>query len=224
MLLCEYSWAVVTENSSVLEMLESLGKAWEPARKAGVIGPQSVESLNDHASGFIISEWKNLSQGHFVDLGTGAGIPGILLAISLPTSRWVLIDASQRRCKFASVAVDALNLNDRVCVRHMRIGQFARLREARERFDGATARLFGPAAELAECGLPLLKIGAAMVVSVSENTEKQWKQKDLPVKTGCEVVSDWSTPQGNFIAIKRVLSAPETLPRRAAARRRLPLI
>ena len=214
----------MTENNSVLEMLESLAKAWEPARKAGVIGSQSVKSLNDHANGFVISEWKNLPRGHFVDLGTGAGIPGILLAISLPASRWALIDANQRRCKFAAMAVDALNLNSRVCVSHMRIGQFARLREAREQFDGATARLFGPAAELAECGLPLLKIGAAMVVSVSKNTEKQWKQKDLLVKTGCEVVSDWSTPKGSFIAIKRVLPAPEELPRRAAARRRLPLI
>ena len=203
--------------------LDSLEEAWVPAREAGVVGPESVRSLNEHAKGFIIEDWKKQPQKHFIDLGTGAGIPGILLAIALPSSRWTLIDSSYRRCGFATLAVDALNLGDRVCVEHVRAGHLSRSSETREQFDGATARLFGQAPELAECGLPLLRIGATLVVSVSDKTEQLWRQSGLREKTGCKIMSSWSTSVGSFLAVQRMETTPSRLPRSAAARQRAPL-
>ena len=205
-------------------IVRSLEQAWKPARHAGAIGTQSVDSLRDHALGFIINEWRRHEGLHLVDIGTGAGVPGILLSVELPESRWTLIDRSRRRCDYTNRAVQVLKLGDRVSVRHTRAGQFSRSCDGRERFDGATARLFGPVTELAECGLPLLKVGASLVVSVSRATSDQWMNTDLTDKTGCEVASHWTTRHGSFIAIKRIKPPPDALPRRAAARRRSPLL
>ena len=213
-----------------MSVLRRLEVAWTSAREAGVLGPQSAVAFNDHASGFVISDWRipasvggAASPYHFVDIGTGAGVPGILLAMQLPSSHWTLLDANSRRCELAYKAVQAVGIGDRVTVKHARAGQLARSPATREYFDGAVARLFGSAGELAECGLPLIKVGAVMVISVSEITERQWRQVDLLALTGCEVVSSWRTLHGIFMAIRRVSVVPERLPRRTAARQRSPL-
>ena len=173
--------------------------------------------------GFILDEWRSHAGQHFVDVGTGAGVPGILLAIALPESQWTLIDASERRCRIVEKVVREIGLCSRVEVSHVRVGQWSRSQQHREQFDGVTARLFGSAAELAECGLPLLRHKAKLVVSVSDKTERRWRKADVLGTTGCEIVDKWSTPHGSFLAIQRVASVPATLPRRTAARRRSPL-
>lgn len=205
------------------KVLGRLERIWRPAREKGVIGLHSAEELYRHAVGFIPNNWKDQSALQLVDIGTGAGVPGILLALEMPASQWVLVEARQRRCELAESTVLAVGLEDRVQVVHARVEELARSDATREGFDGATARSFGPAAELAECGLPLLRNGMLMVVSVSQETERQWRDTDLLTATGCEVTSSWRTPHGAFIAVKRIEAPPPNLPRRPAARHRSPL-
>lgn len=212
-----------------------LEEAWAGARQAGVLGGHSVETFSRHADGFIIDDWRvvddwrgqksggSRGQKSFVDIGTGAGLPGVLLALKLPSSHWTLVDSSERRCTFASCAVSALGLEDRVSVEHARVEELAYLADYREQFDGAAARMFGAATELAECGLPLLRTGGKLVVSVSARTKQQWLDADILDKVGCVVDSSWRTPEGEFMAIRRVNQTPDRLPRRTAARRRSPL-
>ena len=205
-------------------VFERLERAWEPAREAGALGLRSAVDLSRHTAGFVMDEWKSPpSDRHFIDVGTGAGVPGILLAVQLPRSRWTLVDSSLRRCEFAERAAQALGISDRVVVTHARVEHLARSPVTRERYDGATARLFGPPAELAECALPLLRPGACMVLSVSSATEERWRSADLMTITGCEVARSWRTPQGAFLAVERRAAAPDRLPRRIPARRRSPL-
>ena len=214
------------------EHLETLDAAWAPARESGVLGPQTAGALYRHALGFVPglvalrgleTAWRRSEGLRLVDLGTGAGIPGVLLALELPSSHWTLVDARRRRCELASRAAAAAGLQDRVEVRHARIAALARSPQTREAFDGAVARLFGPVAELAECGLPLVRRGGLLVVSVSSRTRRQWLDADLVATARCEVAGCWSTERGEFLAVKRVGAAPSRLPRRAAARKRAPL-
>jgi len=205
------------------EQLEALDLAWVPAREFGVLGPQTAEALYWHALGFVPDAWRRSEGLRLVDLGTGAGIPGLLLALELPSSRWTLVDARRRRCELASRAAAAAGLQDRVEVRHTRIAALARSPRAREAFDGAVARLFGPVAELAECGLPLVRSGGLLVVSVSSRTRRQWLDANLLTAARCEVAGCWSNERGEFLAVRRVGTAPSRLPRRAAARKRAPL-
>ena len=204
-------------------LVRRLEEAWQPARDAGVLGPAPLRSLHGHACGFILNSWRELPSGSFVDCGAGAGVLGIFLALELPASCWVLVDSSERRCDLALRAVAAVGLEDRVRVEHSDLDDFAHRPRWRERQDGVVARLFGQPAELAECGLPLVRNGAALVVSVSAATRVHWEDLDLLPVTGCEAAEAWATRHGHYLAVRRMRPGPPELPRRRAARRRLPL-
>lgn len=206
------------------DVLRRLDEAWAPARAAGAVGCSPLEALRVHSAGFILDTWRDMPGGEFVDCGAGAGLVGVLLALELPASRWTLVDASERRCDMAMRAVAAAGLVARVVVEHGPVEDIAGRSETRETFDGMVARLFGPASELAECGLPLLRMGGSLVVSVSAQTRRQWEGMPLSARTGCELSGQWSTQHGNFMSITRVGPAPPGLPRRRAARRRGPLM
>lgn len=206
------------------ELLRRLDEAWAPARSAGAVGRSSIDTLRHHSAGFILDAWRDMPGGEFVDCGAGAGLVGVLLALELPASRWTLVDANERRCDMAARAVAAAGLAARIVVEHARLEDVAGRRETRETFDGLVARLFGAASELAECGLPLLRVGGSLVVSVSARTRRQWEGMPLRTRTGCELSAQWSTPHGSFISITRMEPPPPDLPRRWAVRRRRPLL
>ena len=91
-----------------------------------------------------------------VDVGTGGGIPGLVLAIALPESRWVLVDSVQRKCAALQAMASALGLKPRVevvCERAETLGQDAHYRG---RFDLAVARGVAAAPVVAEYLAPLL--------------------------------------------------------------------
>lgn len=201
-----------------------LDRAWAPARQIGAIGSVSTKELRAHARGFIAPAWQTARPLRLIDIGTGAGIPGLLAALELPESQWVLADADERRCRAARAAVRSVGLERRVTVEHIRIEALAARSDAREAFDGATARSFGPVSELAECGLPLLRVGGELVVSVTEETERHWRNPKLEPATGCVWARSWQTAHGRYLAVRRARPGPEELPRRPSSRRRSPLI
>ena len=204
------------------ELLQRLDQAWRPARIAGAMGGTSIESLRQHAGGYLLDEWRALPSGQFVDCGTGAGVLGILLALELPRSQWCLVDAQDRRCEMARRAVAAAGLAARVKVEHSPLDEMARS-VRRGKFDGAVARSFGPAPELAECALPLLHTGGSLVVSVSAATTRRWHQMALAERTGCDISGNWTTPYGSYLSVTRQGPIPADMPRRRSARVRAPL-
>ncbi len=202
------------------DLLQRIDKSWAPARAAGSIGKDSIETLRNHALGYILKEWQDAVPRQFVDCGTGAGVLGVLLALELPESSWCLVDSRSQRCDMARRTVLAADLTKRVSIKHELVEETAR--SARECFDAAVARSFGPPAELAECALPLVKVGGILVVSVSEVTLKNWLNMPLSL-LGCETLRTWKTPHGRYLAVQRRESAPDKFPRRRPARLRSPL-
>ena len=92
-----------------------------------------------------------------VDVGSGAGFPGIPLAILIPGARFTLIDSLGKRVEFLNEVIAALGLNARAL--HLRAEDAARREDLREAFDLATARAVAPMNVLCEYLLPFVKVG-----------------------------------------------------------------
>ena len=144
------------DETRLLEVLER-------SRNLGFLGPGSVRIHADHADGFAAGITRVPEQ--FLDLGSGGGVPGLVLALRWPESRAVLLDARERRCGFLREAVRDLELGERVVVVWARAEEAGHRDYLRGRFDVVVARGFGPPAVTAECGAPFLRLGGTLAVS-----------------------------------------------------------
>ena len=97
-----------------------------------------------------------------IDVGTGAGFPGLPLALARADLRVTLMDAQQKRLNFLQAVLDALNVQN-VTLVHARAEDGARMKEHRECYDVAVARAVAPLPVLAEYLLPYVKVGGKAV-------------------------------------------------------------
>ena len=100
--------------------------------------------------------------GSVLDLGSGAGVPGIPVAVMRPGARVVLAEAARRKAAFLELAVRNLGLAN-VSVLNMRAEALGRVPEHREQYEVVTARAVAPLRVLAEYALPLVRIGGVGV-------------------------------------------------------------
>ena len=101
------------------------------------------------------------ARASLIDVGSGAGFPGIPLAICLPETSIVLMDSLGKRVEFLQSVIEALHLNAQAV--HLRAEDGARKSEYREAFDLATARAVAPLNLLCEYLLPFVKVGGQML-------------------------------------------------------------
>jgi 16S rRNA (guanine527-N7)-methyltransferase len=139
----------------------------EEARSAGFLGPGPIEEHLAHAEGFLALARREAGTAavRILDLGSGGGLPGLVLASQWPTATVVLLEANQRRARFLEQAVLRCGLEDRVSVADQRAELYGREGLQRATFDGVVARSFGPPAVVAECAAPLLRVGGWLIVS-----------------------------------------------------------
>jgi 16S rRNA (guanine527-N7)-methyltransferase len=145
-----------------------LERALEESRSAGFLGPGPISVHLAHARGFLKLARKlsaGLATPHLLDLGSGGGVPGLVVADEWDSPTLVLLDAMERRTTFLRRAVASCGLSDRVTVVQDRAERFGRVPEHRAAFDGVVVRSFGPPAVVAECAAPLLRTGGWLIVS-----------------------------------------------------------
>lgn len=106
-----------------------------------------------------------------VDVGSGAGFPGIPLAIMLPDTRFTLLDALGKRVDFLQSVIDRLGLNAEAL--HLRAEDAARRDALREGFDLAVARAVAPMNVLCEYLLPLVRVGGGMLALKGPGLEEE---------------------------------------------------
>ena len=139
------------------------------AREAGFLGPGPIAPQIRHAEGFALVAHRLAASGpprpRLVDLGSGGGLPGLVVAAQWPEASVDLLEAGGRRAAFLERAVSRLGLGGRVHVLHERAEVCGRHSGHRGAYDGALARSFGRPAVVAECAAPLLKVGGWLVVS-----------------------------------------------------------
>ena len=163
-----------------------------------------------------------------VDVGSGAGFPGIPLAIMLPDIRFTLIDALGKRVDFLRDVIARLGLNAGAL--HLRAEDAARQGVLREGFDLAVARAVAPMNVLCEYMLPLVKVGGYMLALKGPGLNGELKAADNALSLLGGTIErtqplmipgrDW-----NHTAawIKKTAPTPEKYPRRAGTVEKRPL-
>ncbi len=159
----------------------ALLSALERARTLGVLGPGPVDAHVAHAAGFLEALATVAAGGLLVDLGSGAGVPGLMVAEARPDLRVVLLDAMEKRTALLDDAVAAMGIADRVRVVTGRAEILGRDEELRGAAAAVTARSFGPPAATAECAAPLLAVGGLLVVSEPPEGPDRWPAAELAV-------------------------------------------
>lgn len=187
----------------------------EDAQRIGLLGPQPVETHISHAEAWAAS----LAPAPLLDLGSGAGVPGLVFAACWPDVDVALLDGQTRRAAWLRAAVARLGLGSRVRVLEGRAEELGHDVELRERFALVVARGFGPAAATAECGSAYVEVGGRLSVSEPPGGgEDRWPEaelRDLGLEPERQVVQS----SGTFVILrKHAPLAPE-----APRRRNLPL-
>jgi 16S rRNA (guanine527-N7)-methyltransferase len=153
----------------------------EDAQRRGFLGPEPVEHHLEHSRD--LADAIGGCAGTFLDLGSGGGVPGLVLALDWPDGHGVLLDSQQRRCEFLEHVVERLGLGGRVRVRCGRAEDLARAPDLRGTVDLVVARSFGRPAVTAECAVGFLRGGGSLVVTEPpEGTfdlETRWPEEGL---------------------------------------------
>ena len=111
---------------------EAVAGALEDARRFGFLGPGPVEDQIEHSAAFAaMLEQAGVGPAEYLDLGSGGGLPGLVLAARWPEQRGALLDASARRAAFLRRTVAALGWEARVTVLEGRAESLARNAELR---------------------------------------------------------------------------------------------
>jgi 16S rRNA (guanine527-N7)-methyltransferase len=161
-----------------------------------------------------------------VDIGSGAGFPGLPLAIALPGAEVTLLESNGRKCAFLEVAIE------RCAIANCRAVAFRAEEwpQGRGRFDVATARALAPLAVIAEYAAPLLRVGGCVVAwkgrrdgSEESAAERAAAELGLVAHEPLEVHPYPSARARHLYLMSKVAPTPSRFPRRPGMARKRPL-
>lgn len=190
--------------------------------QAGQFGGES-KPHGEHAMGFVafLSDPVTEFSGSVIDIGSGAGLPALILADAYDATSWTLIERRSGRTDLLARAIQRLEFADRVSVLAQDAAVAAR-GELRGTADWVTARSFGPPGDTAECAAPFLRPGGHLLVSEPYDSmlDQRWPSDGL-AQVGLELVSDWETAAGRYVRFRRTTQEIDLIPRKGARKKLL---
>lgn len=159
----------------------------------------------------------DFSKKSVVDVGCGAGFPGMPLHILCPSCELTLLDSLGKRIRFLQGCIDAMNLSDIEAV-HARAEEFAA--KHREQYDFAVSRAVAQLNVLAELSLPLVKQGGAFIAMKSKDTDEELERAKKAIRLlGGEIekIIDYTIPHTEIthrlVVIRKKNRTPKQYPR-----------
>ena len=211
---------------SLLRYGELLVETNKVMNLTAITDPEEIASLHflDSAALLTLEDFRNKS---VVDVGTGAGFPGLPLRILEPTIRLTLLDSLGKRIQFLNRVCQELDLTDVACV-NGRAEEFAA--EHRESFDLAVSRAVAALPVLCELCLPLVRPGGKFLAMKSVDSNQELEAAKHAIETLGGAVSgvrDYEIPgtevRHRLILVEKVKKTPEKYPRMFAKIKKNPL-
>lgn len=179
---------------------------------------------------FVDQESQRLVKPHLslIDVGTGAGFPGLPIKIVRPDIRLTLLDSLQKRIAFLDTVVADLSLEEVVTVKD-RAEDAAHNPQLRERFDLATARAVAALPVLAEYVLPFVRVGGLMIAMKGQKQEEIVEAGQAIRLLGGhlesiqELTLTGSDMHRTLVLIRKISPTPTRYPRKAGLPERRPL-
>ena len=164
-----------------------------------------------------------------IDVGTGAGFPGLALAIAFPNIHVTLMDSVQKKLKFLQAVIDELAL-DNVEILHMRAEDAGNHPDHREQYDIVTARAVALLPVLLEYTMPLAKVGGFVVAMKGESAEREVEESKralFVLKGDAKPVAEIQLPSIErthfLVTIEKMEKTPSNYPRQAGTPKKKPI-
>ena len=206
---------------------------WRRSNVTGLTDPVTVVDtlIGDSLALLAVPQLLEREPGAWLDLGAGAGIPGVPLSIAVPSARITLLDAVAKKCSFLEAAVDVAGLQDRarvVCGRSERYaGEGAPGREAH---DVILARAVAPLAVLAELAAPLLVVDGVLLASKTRAALGDEAEAAATAAERCglrveppALLSASPLDQAVCVVFRKTRPTPDWLPRREGIAAKRPI-
>ena len=163
-----------------------------------------------------------------IDVGSGAGLPGLPLKIACPNISLTLLESVGKKTAFLEHVVAALGLKS-VAVIHARAEDVAQQEEHREAYDFVVARAVAPMATLGELTLPLCAVGGTVIAMKSANVVKELGQAAVALEVlggrlrHCVPVALQGLTGRTLVVLDKLSTTPDRYPRRAGMPKKRPL-
>ena len=167
------------------------------------------------------------NQSSLIDIGTGAGFPGIPLKIMYPHLKITLLDSLQKRILFLNTVIEQLHL-DNIETIHGRAEDLAKPNQYREQYDICVSRAVSNLSSLSELCLPFVKVGGYFIPYKSDKAQEEMQNAKKAIEIlGGEIdrVETFSIEDNTrtLISIKKSISTPLKYPRKAGTPVKNPL-
>jgi len=173
--------------------------------------------------------WRDQPPKSLIDIGTGAGFPGIPLKIILPRLQLTLVESVGKKVEFCRHIVEKLGLDDVTCLQ-ARAEELGLAREHREKYDWAVARAVANLPVLAEYLLPLVRVGGGMLAQKGETGPAEAHKADHAIhvlggriKQLIPVLLPGVTEERFLIVVDKVSATPPGYPRRVGLPAKRPI-
>ena len=219
-------------DDTALSRFDTYGKMlvdWNEKINLTAITDSYGVTIKHFLDSLTLFNYINISEGaKIIDVGTGAGFPGVAMLIARPDLKLTLLDSTAKKLGVISDILSALSLEAEIL--HSRAEEAGKKKEYRESFDFATARAVANLRELSEYCLPFVKKGGTFVSLKAAKAEEEidGAKKAIKLLGGqiekAESFSLLDAGERNIVLIKKVSSTPDKYPRPSAKIAKNPLV
>ncbi len=217
------------EKCNKLNLYGNLLLEWnEKINLTAITEPQDVLYKHFYDCILFLKNCKVPQGAELIDVGTGAGFPGMVLKIVRPDINVTLLDSLNKRLIFLNEVISALGLNGIKTV-HMRAEEAGKAKAHREKYDIATARAVANLPVLLEYCTPLVKKGGSFVAMKGPSAEEEAQNSKNAVRvlglSQPEIICETLTgnEQRAFVKLNKISQTPPKYPRKPADISKQPL-